>query len=298
MPDLLDHFQLLPKAAQTMGGVHLGVATSSRATTDAKTLALKVATDDEKIAQMLKEVQTLMNLQHEGIVAAHGIYAVKVQGKRSMGMVLDYKSGGDLSSYIPAGGLPEWMVKGIMAPICDALRYLHAIPAVHRDIKPSNVLCERAENGSVKVVLADFGLAAYIADRKRLSQRCGTGGFIAPEIFQADWTMTSRTETATNLTKIDVFSFGMMIYATVFGHNPFLGEALSSTYRMNARALLSFASMADHSVELQALLSRLCAKDYRHRFSSAEALAHPWLGSDLVDWAALEAAAHGFPTDL
>merc|ERR1719305_854724 len=102
-------------------------------------------------------------------------------------MVLDYMDGKDLSCWIPTGGLPECMVRGIMGDVCDALTYLHGIPVVHRDIKPSNVFCERAEDGSVKVVLADFGLAANIRDHGKISNRCGTAGFIAPEMLRLDW---------------------------------------------------------------------------------------------------------------
>ena len=77
--------------------------------------------------QLVEEVQILLNLQHDGIVAAYGIYAVKVRGQRSLGMILDYKTGADLAAWIPTNGLPENMVQGIVAPICDALGY----PALH-----------------------------------------------------------------------------------------------------------------------------------------------------------------------
>jgi hypothetical protein len=312
VPDLVEHFELLPQAEQTVRGVHVGRAISSRTTTNAEVVALKIACTEDKMLELIEEVQILLNLQHDGIVAAYGIYAVKIRGKRSLGMILDYKSGGDLGLWIPTNGFPEWMVQGIVAPICDALGYLHGIPAIHRDIKPGNVLCERAVDGSVKVILADFGIAAYIEDSKRLSQRCGTAGFIAPEILHNNWATKWRTETASNLTKTDMFSFGVLIYTAVFGQTPFVDtSSLSATYRRNAHGLLPLANMEGRSVELQSLLSGLCAKDPRQRVSSKEALAHPWLDSDRggscagserkyssVEWTAFEEAAHGFSTDF
>ena len=135
------------------------------------------------------------------------------------------------------------MVSGMMAPICDAMVYLHGLPVVHRDIKPSNIFCGRAEDGSVKVVLADFGLAAHVMDKEKMSSRCGSGGFVAPEMFREDWLQQMEEETVTNATKLDVFSFGMTVYATVFGENPFIDTTLHSTYVRNARCLLPLSNM-------------------------------------------------------
>ena len=63
----------------------------------------------------------LLNLHHDGIVAGYGIYSVKAGGAKALGMLLDYKNAGDLSSWIPTAGLPERIVRGITAQLCDAL---------------------------------------------------------------------------------------------------------------------------------------------------------------------------------
>jgi serine/threonine protein kinase len=301
--DLAEHFELLPQAAQ-LPEVRVGRPATSRRMT-AESVALKVASSADRMKQLANEVQFLLHLHHDGIVGAYGIYSVKAQGQRSLGMLLDYKDGGDLTSWIPSEGLPEWIVRSLMAQIGDGMVYLHGLSAVHRDIKPSNVLCERTDDGSVKVVLSDFGLAAHIMDRETMAQRCGTGGFIAPEMFQEDWSEELRTVTA--YTKIDVFSFGMLLYTTATGSNPLLDESLDLTYRRNARGLLSLANMKDHSDQLKTLLSCVCAKDPRRRYLSSEALAHPWFSSyqelsysngegkyAKVTWAAFEDASHKF----
>ena len=80
------------------------------------------------------------------------------------------------------------------------MSYMHSHNFVHRDIKPSNVLCECAEDGSVKVVLADFGLASHAMDTHRMSNRCGTAGYVAPEILREDWSTEWLEETITNVT--------------------------------------------------------------------------------------------------
>ena len=94
----------------------------------------------EATSQLIEEAQFLMNLQHDSIVKAYGIYRLKFKNELSMGMLLDYKSAGSLDSLTPDDGLLEGDMRKIMAQICNALVYLHEILIVHRDIKESNVL--------------------------------------------------------------------------------------------------------------------------------------------------------------
>jgi serine/threonine protein kinase len=164
-----------------------------------------------------------------------------------------------------------------MADICVALDYLHGMLIVHRDVKLSNVLCERAADGSMKVVLADFGLAAHFADASALSRRCGTAGYIAPEVFQKAWASGSFSDREA-IPKIDMFSFGAMIYAGIVGRNPFAAESLLSTYRRNSRGLVPLSSVAVRSLseDLQGLLRKLCAVDPSARCSSSEAAVNSW----------------------
>jgi serine/threonine protein kinase len=280
LDDLTEHFALLPPDDALPKCLRLGRPKSSRTSPTADVLALKIASGKSKVKQLTNEVQFLLNLHHEGIVSAYGLYAVKSGGKMSLGMLLDFKEEGDLESRIPTDGFPEWMVRSLMAQTCDAMVYLHGLPLVHRDIKPSNVLCERAPDGSVKVVLADFGVAAYVMDSKRISKGCGTVGFIAPEVLQKDWETRASTETIASITKTDVYSFGMLMYTIVFGKNPFrdsgASNSASAMCRRNSRGLASSPDMDGRSDKLQSLLSGLCANDSSQRLSSSDALAHPW----------------------
>jgi serine/threonine protein kinase len=50
---------------------------------------------------------------------------------------------------------------------------------MHRDIKPDNIV-RRKEDG--KWVVVDFGLAAY-TNKAYLYDKCGTMGYIAPEVL-------------------------------------------------------------------------------------------------------------------
>ena len=72
---------------------------------------------------------------------------------------------------------------------------------MHRDIKPENLILKDNDNdGEVKI--ADFGLATYVNCGEYLFKRCGTPGYVAPEILADD-----KYDQ-----KVDVFSAGVILY--------------------------------------------------------------------------------------
>jgi serine/threonine protein kinase len=229
----------------------------------------------------------LLTLDNPSIPRIYGIYDIKIHGEIGLGMLLDYKEGTDLSSWIPATGFPEWAMKGVVTQIRDVLLYLHRRCIVHRDIKPSNVLVERGNDGYAKVCLADFGLAAQGEERARLAIRCGSPGFVAPELFQPEWADAVSSPgansfvTSENVLKTDVFSFGMLIYAAALGVNPFVCPTLRESYKKNARGVIEAGAISQLSAALQDLLTDLTERDPRNRCSIIEAASHPWFRTDL-----------------
>lgn len=53
---------------------------------------------------------------------------------------------------------------------------------MHRDIKPKNIMI-RGKYG-LKPVIADFGLAAHVEAEDYIYYRCGTPGYVAPEVIK------------------------------------------------------------------------------------------------------------------
>ena len=52
---------------------------------------------------------------------------------------------------------------------------------MHRDLKPENIIFENNQKISLSIV--DLGFACYINEYDKLFSRCGTPGYIAPEIL-------------------------------------------------------------------------------------------------------------------
>ena len=69
-----------------------------------------------------------------------------------------------------------------MKNFLEALSYLHEKGIVHRDLKPENLILASKENDHA-IKIADFGLASIIERGELLHLRCGSPGYVAPELL-------------------------------------------------------------------------------------------------------------------
>jgi serine/threonine protein kinase len=97
----------------------------------------------------------------------------------------------------------------IMAPVVDALIYLHSQdpPIVHRDVKLANIIVPR---GTDEAVLVDFGSAKeYVTDETTALIRQCSPGYAAPEQYGSG--TTPRT---------DIYGLGATFYTLLTGRIP------------------------------------------------------------------------------
>lgn len=69
------------------------------------------------------------------------------------------------------------LLKGLLGGLC----HLDSHRILHRDIKPENIMLRA---GSLEPVIIDFGLATRADIDEYLFFRCGTPGYVAPEIIK------------------------------------------------------------------------------------------------------------------
>ena len=82
-----------------------------------------------------------------------------------------------------------------------AVSHLHHEGIVHRDLKPENLILASKEN-DYALKIADFGLASEIKTGENLFLRCGSPGYVAPELLEDQGYNT----------KADIFSAGIILY--------------------------------------------------------------------------------------
>ncbi len=166
-PEDFGHFErLVPLGAGSFGLVYRAWDTRLQ-----REVALKFLTAEAS----LSEARLLAQVRHPNVVAVH---AVETRGERSA-IVMELLHGRTLAEALDDDGpLPLREATRIGIDLCRALGAVHGSGLVHGDVSARNVMLE--PDG--RVVLTDFGLGRWNADRSRAAPR-GTRAYVAPELL-------------------------------------------------------------------------------------------------------------------
>ncbi|XP_059419863.1 rhodopsin kinase grk7a-like [Carassius carassius] len=132
--------------------------------------------------------------------------------KTHLCLTMSLMNGGDLKYHIYNIGEKGIEMNRIIyytAQIATGILHLHTMDIVYRDMKPENVLLD--SQGQCR--LSDLGLAVEVPVGKTITQKAGTGAYMAPEIL---------TEIPYR-TSVDWWALGCSIYEMVAGYTPFKG---------------------------------------------------------------------------
>ncbi len=95
----------------------------------------------------------------------------------------------------------------------SALQYAHDHNVIHRDVKPENFLIRPQRDGTVQLLLADFGLAKlYNPSSGSATLAVGTADYVAPEQIEGH-----------PLPASDQYALAVMTYELLLGRLPFIG---------------------------------------------------------------------------
>lgn len=139
---------------------------------------------------------------------------------------------------------------------------------MHRDIKPENIILR--ERGDLKnLVLSDFGLADLVNPyTEYLFEKCGTIGYVAPEIIRGD----------PYDTKVDLYSLGVIMFILLSGKSPFDCSGSHELLKLNFIGKIEFALLRESGVSAAGidLCEKLLNPNPVKRVTIFEALMHDW----------------------
>ena len=156
------------------------------------------------------EADLLKRLDHPALPRVYHVFEDD-KNERAY-MLMDYVEGSNLEVLRreqPNKRFTVAQVLGIMAPIMNAVSYLHnqQPPIIHRDVKPANIVVPPSGN---EEVLVDFGIAKeFDPDSTTTAVRHVSPGYAAPEQYGI----------GTN-TRTDIYGLGATIYTLLTGVVP------------------------------------------------------------------------------
>eukprot|EP01041_Mallomonas_annulata_P006586 gene6586-13325_t len=175
--------------------------------------------------------------------------------------------------------LTELETKSIISQLLEAISLCRLSGIAHRDVKMSNITLSRDafKNGKLDlkrgiVKLADFGMAGFAGEEGLVHGRCGTIGYVAPEILLA-----GVHEGYEN--NVDMFSVGVVTYTLICGYEPFFGRDEAELKIANKEGRFEFESKEwQHiSVEAKDWITRALQVNPHLRFTPEEARTHAWM---------------------
>jgi serine/threonine protein kinase len=246
----------------------MGVVYDARDTRLSRRVALKflpdeLATDSDAGLRLLREAETIAQINHPNICT---IYEIDHDDTDTF-IVMERLDGANLKVHMSRTTLSTAEIVRIATQVTDALAAAHAQGIVHRDIKPGNIIV--CADGRVKVL--DFGLARRfmlpetgeaILDGSTIPGRpMGTANYMAPE----------RILQRPPDPRCDLFSLGVVIYEMATGRLPFAaGSPAETVTNVLEHDPLSVALLApERPPRLGKIVERLLAKDPDDRYQTA-----------------------------
>jgi calcium/calmodulin-dependent protein kinase I len=111
------------------------------------------------------------------------------------------------------------------------------------------------------VKIIDFGLGTFVDVKEYLFKRCGTPGFVAPEVIL--YGKHQKYDV-----KADIFSAGVIFYILLKGSSPFPSNDFRKVLKMNKACKIKFDGFDDFSPACLNLLKKMLEKDPKDRFTA------------------------------
>ncbi|XP_039962204.1 phosphorylase b kinase gamma catalytic chain, skeletal muscle/heart isoform isoform X1 [Bactrocera tryoni] len=178
---------------------------------------------------------------------------------------------GELFDYLTSVvTLSEKKTRTIMRQIFEGVEYIHAKNIVHRDLKPENILLD--ENHNVKIT--DFGFARQLKGDEKLTDLCGTPGYLAPETLKCNMFEGSPGYSK----EVDIWACGVIMFTLLVGCPPFWHRKQMVMLRNIMEGKYSFTSpeWADISEDPKDLIRKCLVVDPAKRITVKEVLKHPF----------------------
>ena len=170
--------------------------------------AIKFLTHVNDVDYLFKEINVLTRLEHDNIIKLYSYCATE---ENKIALIMQYASGGTLSSYIKSKEkIEESEARVILKQILETVKYCHSQQIIHRDLKPDNILFNDSTHEQIKII--DFGISTLLHDKTR----AGSLNYISPEVLSG--------KDSSSLPSVDIWAIGCILYEMLTGRKMFKGK--------------------------------------------------------------------------
>jgi serine/threonine protein kinase/tetratricopeptide (TPR) repeat protein len=163
------------------------------------------------------ELEGALKVRHPNICLVNQIHTTKTENGEVDFLVMEFLEGETLSAHLKEDGkLAPAQALDIARQMCAGLSEAHRSGIIHGDLKSSNIILCSNEDGSLRPVITDFGLAS--GANQPSGEFGGTPAYMAPELWRRE--KPSRAS--------DIYALGVILYEIVTGRLPFDSKSLES----------------------------------------------------------------------
>ncbi len=235
-----------------------------------KFLRSRFLTESRRVERFQREGEATSRLNHQNIVSMFDFGLIGSQPY----LVMELIKGRSLAELLDfATALTSEQFVNFFVQVCDGLEHAHANGLLHRDLKPSNIMLIKTNNETEIVKLVDFGLAMLLPNGVEDSQRLThPGEFVGTSYYMSPEQCRNKPMDA----RSDIYSLGCVMYESVTGLPPFMGEDVLATMQMHIaeEALPCHKTRTDIEIStaLESLILKAIAKSPEQRFQSVTEL--------------------------
>lgn len=206
-----------------MGSVYKGVHRELGKQVAIKVLLVDKLGKDVTYRRFEREAKSAGSLSHPNIVS---VYDYGMISPDRPYIVMELLDGMDLDELLVRRGyLEPTLFLSIFTQVCEALSYAHTMGLVHRDLKPSNIMLVGQNQNRQYVKIIDFGIAKFSPKKPETKPITKPG-----QIFGSPLYMSPEQCVGQKLDpRSDIYSLGCVMYESLCGAPPFMGDTLLST---------------------------------------------------------------------
>ena len=223
---------------------------------------LRMDDDDYHLQRFMAEARAQAQVDHGNVCKVFEVG--EVQGR--VFITMQHIAGASLDVAAPELSLEQKVI--VLRDAARGVHEAHRVGIIHRDLKPSNIMVERAEDGSLRTFVMDFGLARERnQEATEPGSLLGTPAYMSPEQARGEVALLDR--------RSDVYSLGATLYQVLTGRHAIGGsnplEILSAIPSADVQPMRNLH--IDIPRDVEAITLKCLEKDRADRYDSARALA-------------------------